>query len=138
MKNYFKTFGLIAVFTILILSSCSDDNEPTASITIEAVGSDLGGDVNGNGGNRTQAFTWTNPLSTAEFNMDITAASGGSFTLTIADADGQVVSTQSLVKGQGDDSKSGVTSAGTSGDWTITVALVNFSGDGSFSISPGN
>lgn len=138
MKNYFKTFGLIAVFTILILSSCSDDNEPTASITIEAVGSDLGGDVNGNGGNRTQAFTWTNPSRTAEFNMDITAASGGSFTLTIADADGQVVSTQSLVKGQGDDSKSGVTSAGTSGDWTITVALVNFSGDGSFSISPGN
>lgn len=137
MKNLISSLflaSLVLCFTV----SCSDDDEPTASVTIEAVGSDLGGDVTGNGGSRTQAFTWTNPSTTAEFNMDITAASGGSFTLTIADADGQVVNTRTLVKGQGDDSASGVSSAGTSGDWTITVALVNFSGDGSFSISPGN
>ncbi len=137
MKNLISILFLASLVLCLAVS-CSDDDGPTASVTIEAVGSDLGGDVTGDGGNRTQAFTWTNPSTTAEYNMDITAAAGGSFTLTIADADGQVVATRSLVKGQGDDSASGVSTTGTSGDWTITVALANFSGDGSFSISPGN
>jgi hypothetical protein len=69
--------------------------------------------------------------------MDITAAKGGSFRLVMADADGNVVSDQTLTRGVGDDSKSGVSSQGTPGDWTITITLTEFAGDGSFSINPG-
>ena len=70
--------------------------------------------------------------------MDITAASGGSFQLIIKDANGSTVLNNTLTKGVGDDSASGVTNSGTEGDWQITVTLTNFNGDGSFSISPGN
>ena len=125
--------------TLLIsLSGCNKDDELTASVSINAVGSDLGGDVTGNGGSTTTTYTWNNPLTTADYNMDMTAGSGGSFQIMIADADGTVVLTQALVKGQGDDSRSGVTGIGSAGDWTITVTLTNFVGDGSFSLSPGN
>lgn len=125
----------VASFTII---SCDDEAEPTAQISINETGSDLGGDVTGNGGSETNTFTWNNPQQTADWNMDITAAGGGSLRLTITDAGGQTVLNQTLQKGQSDDSRSGVTSTGTAGDWLITVSVTDFNGDGSFSLSPGN
>ncbi len=128
---------VLAVSALLFFTGCGED-DPVANITITAVGSDLDGDVTGNGGSRTQTFNWNNPKTTVDYNMDITAAKGGSFNLLIKDSAGATVVNQTLVKGQGDDSKSGVSSAGAAGAWTVTVTLVNFNGDGSFSISPGN
>ncbi len=123
-------------FSSVLFTSCKD--EPLATIKITATGSDVGGDVNGNGGNATQSYTWNNSLETADWNMDITAAGGGSFQLIIKDADGATVLNNTLTKGVGDDSASGATSSGAAGDWQITVVLTDFNGDGSFSISPGN
>ena len=138
-KLNFKFFGVILVLalTSLILTNCSKDN-PFATVTINETGSDLGGDVIGDGGSTVESYTWNNPESTVDWNMDITATSGGSFNLTINDADGNKVLNETLVAGQGDDSKSGVSASGSSGDWTITINLTDFNGDGSFSISPGN
>jgi len=134
----FKTLVLVAiVMTSVSFTSCEKD-EPYASVSINETGSDLGGDVTGDGGSVTESYLWNNPLSTADWNMDITSTVGGSFILMIEDSDGVTVLNQTLTAGQGDDSKSGVTSSGASGEWTITVTLTNFNGDGSFSLSPGN
>ena len=137
LKTYTSLLVILAAF--LFVAGCGEDDEaPSASVSINETGSDFGGDVTGDGGSTEQSYTWTNNLSRVDWNMDITAAAGGSFNLSIDDADGNNVLSQTLTVGQGDDSRSGVSSAGTAGEWTITVTLTNFSGDGSFSISPGD
>ena len=135
-KMNFRLIVLTAILAAGVsLTSCKKD---FASVSINEVGSDLGGDVTGDGGSTTESYVWNNNLARAEYNMDITAASGGSFNLMIEDSQGTTVLNQTLVAGQGEDSKSGVTQSGASGDWTIIVTLTDFIGDGSFSISPGN
>ncbi|MEQ8882675.1 MAG: hypothetical protein RLQ12_23750 [Cyclobacteriaceae bacterium] len=138
-QKKFKFLPLIIMLlasVALLTTGCKD--EPMASVSINETGSDVGGDVTGDGGSTTRSYKWNNPLTTVDYNMDITAAKGGSFNLSITDAGGTSVLNQTLTVGQGDDSKSGVSAAGTSGEWTITVTLTDFNGDGSFSISPGN
>ena len=137
-----KKLNLIALLCFvglssILLTSCNKD-EPFATIKINAIGDDLGGDVTGDGGSASLTQTWNNAQATADWNMDITAAGGGSFELIIKDANGSIVLNNTLTKGVGDDSASGVTNSGTAGDWQIIVTLTNFNGDGSFSISPGN
>ncbi|REE05628.1 hypothetical protein [Marinoscillum furvescens] len=129
--------GFLLLFAFAVMS-CEDEPELTASVSINETGSDLGGDVTGNGGSATESYTWTNNLTTVDYNMDITAAQEGSFQLQITDADGKVVLNQTLTSGVGDDSKSGVSQSGTAGEWTVEVILKDFKGDGSFSISPGD
>jgi hypothetical protein len=129
---------LSVTITGITLSGCDKEAEPTARISINETGSDLGGDVTGNGGSTSETYNWTNPEPTADWNMDITAASGGTLQLQIRDADGNTVLNQSLSNSSADDTKSGVTSSGTTGTWRITVSVTNFEGDGSFSISPGD
>ncbi|QCK17061.1 hypothetical protein DCC35_10985 [Mangrovivirga cuniculi] len=137
--------ALSTVLLFVITVGCKDDYEPYAHVTftetgteIENTSSDIEGDVVGDGGSTTEVYTWNNSRTTVEFNMDITAVKGGSFNLTIQDADGVEVLNETLVVGQGDDSRSGVSASGTPGDWTVTVTLVEFNGDGSFSVNPGN
>ncbi|MCA6074486.1 hypothetical protein [Fulvivirga sedimenti] len=131
LRLIFMCLSLLA-----FVSSCNDD-EPTANVSINEVQSDLGGDVTGDGGSIIRSYSWNNPQARAEYNMDITAAKGGSFRLVMEDADGNVVSDYTLTRGVGDDSKYGVSTEGTPGDWTITITLTDFVGDGSFSINPG-
>ncbi len=121
---------------LLLVTACKED--PMASVSFNEVGDTLGGDVTGDGGSTTRTYTWNNSLPTADYNMDITASAGGSFNLRITDPTGKVVLDQTLVVGQGDDSKSGVTTSGAAGNWTVTITLTDFDGDGSFSLSPGN
>ena len=128
--------GLMGLMTI---SSCSknDDDDPVATVSIEETGSDLGGDVTGDGGSTSRDYTWNNAQTRAEWNMDITSTEGGSFQLIIEDASGNTVMDRTLTAGVGDDSADGVSEAGTPGDWTVRVVLTSFNGDGSFSLSPG-
>jgi hypothetical protein len=125
------------IFAGVIFTSCEED-ELTASVSVNETGDTMGGDVTGDGGSTTKSYTWNNSLATADYNMDITSAAGGSFNLTIKDSDGKTVLNETLTAGVGEDSKSGVTSAGAAGEWTVTVTLTNFIGDGSFSLTPGN
>lgn len=133
--NLFLLLSFVGLGSIMF-TSCKE--ELFATISINETGSDFGGDVTGDGGSTSQTYTWNNSLTTADWNMDITASAGGSFRLLIKDADGATVLDNTLTKGVGDDSASGVTSSGTAGDWQVTVTLTDFNGDGSFSISPGN
>ena len=105
--------------------------------TINVNGATGDGDVTGAGGTASTSFTWDNSDIKAEYAMDITAASGGSMTLTIQDAAGTTVLNQTLTSGVGDDSASGCTATGVIGTWTITISLNNFGGDGSYSVDPG-
>lgn len=129
---------LIVGLTVILFSSCKKDPVFVATVTFTEIGDSLNGDAVGDGGSTQQSFKWNNSLTTVDWSMDITTSNGGSFTLRISDANGTVVLDESLVKGIGDDSKSGVSAAGTVGEWTVTVILSDFDGDGSFSISPGN
>lgn len=137
-----KHLKLIVLFVGLIglmsLSACSKDDDPFARVAINETGSDLGGDVTGDGGSTSESYVWNNPLAVANWSMDITATNGGSFQLIIEDADGAIVSDRTLTAGVGEDSADGVTAAGVAGDWTIRVVLSDFNGNGSFWLGPGN
>lgn len=126
-------------FFLIVLASCSEDEEPIATIKVNPVNTTtnaVDGDVTGNGGSASRTFTWDNSRPTAEYNMDMTV-SGGSFQMIIKDAAGTVVLDYTLVKGQTADSKSGVSASGVSGTWTIEVHLKNFNGSGSYDLSQG-
>lgn len=124
---------------IMFTTSCSSDDDPFAKVSInQGPAGDIGGDAIGNGGSTSQTFSWNNNLTTADYNADITGSIGGTFLMTVQDADGTVVLQKSLIGGTEPDSFSGVTSAGTSGSWNVTISLENFNGDGSFSLSEGN
>ena len=143
MNKLKSIFNGIFLFALLfgLTTSCSsdDDNGPTATINITTnVAGDIGGDFTGNGGSTSQTATFINGSTTADVNFDITGATGGTFRLLVQDSQGVTVLDESLTGGVEPDSFSGVTSAGTAGDWTITMTLTNFSGDGSYSISQGN
>ena len=126
---------------MLILTACdnSDNDGLWAEITVnEGPEGDIGGDFTGNGGDATRTTEWTNSLTTADYNADITAPQGSVFQMVVRDADGKVVLDRSLQGGSEPDSLSGVTNSGTSGIWTVTITITDFAGDGSYSLSEGD
>ncbi|HAF77659.1 MAG TPA: hypothetical protein DCG42_10095 [Maribacter sp.] len=152
-SNLFKS--IIAGIMVLTVISCSKDDDPTASVTVNGTAltatpsdftvgdqSDFNGDIDasftGNGGSATRMFSWNNGLTTADYNADITATTNGTFNMIVTDADANIVLNRSLNGAVEPDSFSGVTEAGTSGIWTVTITVGDFNGDGSFSLSEGN
>ncbi|NAY90538.1 hypothetical protein GTQ34_01290 [Muricauda sp. JGD-17] len=148
-----KLFSIL--FAFFVFSSCSKDDDTYARVTVNGtllqtnpsdftVGdrSDFNGDVDasftGNGGTTSRMFSWNNNLTTADYNADITATSQGTFNMVVLDADGNTVLDRSLNGVVEPDSFSGVTDAGTSGVWSVTITVSSFNGDGSFSLSGGN
>nr|WP_299342441.1 hypothetical protein [Allomuricauda sp.] len=152
-KFFFLIFTVVASTAFVGCSNDDDDTfarvsingtELTATPSDFVVGdrSDFNGDIDasftGNGGSAIRVFSWNNNLTTADYNADITATSEGSFQITVRDADAAVVLDRTIQGGAEPDSIDGVTSAGVSGIWTVTIEVSNFSGDGSFSLSEGN
>lgn len=139
-----SNFNLLTILTLFTLSlttltSCSDDDGPTVNITVnEGPDGDIGGDFTGDGGNGSRSITWMNNLATADFNADITSTSTGTFELVVEDANGTVVLNRSIEGGTEPDTIGGVTGAGEPGNWTVTIILQSFNGDGSYSLSAGN
>ena len=141
MRKSILSLSLIAIFTLVLTTSCSsDDSGMTANISLQtnAGSDDFDADVIGTGGSVSKSYAWNNNLSTVDYNMDITAATGGSFQLVLKDVNGLIVLDKTLNGGTEPDSYSGVSSQGEPGEWTVIVTLNEFMGDGSFSISEGN
>ena len=145
MRNFLK-LSLVVMSFIAFVGCSKDDPAPTATIRVnnavvanddDFVG-DINGDFTGDGGSVTRTFNWQNALTTADYNADITATATGMFTMVVRDADVTVVLDRSLDGAVEPDSFSGVTSAGTSGNWSVTISVTNFNGDGSYSLSEGN
>ncbi len=153
LRNFIKLFSL--VFALVVFTSCSKDDDTFANVTVNGTSlqtspsdftvgdrSDFNGDIDasftGNGGSTSRIFSWNNNLTTADYNADITATSEGSFQMIVKDSEGTDVLNRSIQGGTEPDSFSGVTSAGVSGIWTVTITVTNFTGDGSFSLSEGN
>ena len=142
-----KLIGLLALATAMFLTSCSKDDDNNMRVRVNGSvifdpGDDFFGDVDGdfvgNGGSVTRVFSWSNSLNRADYNADITATADGMFQMIVRDADEAIVLDRSLDGAVEPDSFSGVTSAGTSGIWTVTIILTDFNGDGSFSLSEGD
>lgn len=148
-----KKILLIPILVLFI--ACSNDDDTFARVSVNGtqlttrpsdfvVGdrSDFNGDIDasftGNGGTTTRMFSWNNNLSTADYNADVTLTSAGTFQMIVEDSEGLVVLDRTLQGGSEPDSMDGVTQAGASGIWTVTILVTNFDGDGSFSLSEGN
>lgn len=154
MKYQFKTMKN-AILVLLIAFGCamtgcsSDDDNANPEARVRVNGSvlfddgddffgDVDGDFTGNGGSVSRVFVWQNSLTTADYNADITATSEGSFRMEVRDANNSVVLDKSISGNAEPDSIDGVTDAGASGLWSVTITLNSFKGDGSFSLSEGN
>jgi hypothetical protein len=132
-------FILSIIITSLLFSSCNNDDDLSANVTLtEGIDGDIGGDFTGNGGTTSETFNWQNDLSTADYNADITASTTGLFQMIVKDSEGMTVLDRSLNGGIEPDTFSGVTSSGEAGMWTVTINVSNFKGDGSFTLSEGN
>ena len=116
------------------VEATKDDGACTYPIINTNAGGD--GDVTGGGGSASSTFAWTSPGTRAEYNMDITAASGGTFNLRILDAAQNEVLNKTLTGGSSPDTADGLTASGMAGEWTVILTLTNFAGDGSYSIDP--
>ena len=145
-KFYFMLLTIVAT-TVFVGCSDDDDSDTMAQVSVDGTvlfddGDDFNGDVDGdftgNGGSATRTFLWMNNLTTADYNSDITASAEGTFNMLVLDADGNTVLNRSLDGASEPDSFSGVTDAGTSGIWSVTISLDSFNGDGSFSLSEGD
>lgn len=145
LTRFFFMAFTVAASTAFV--GCSDDDDDTmAQVRVNGVvfddGDDFNGDVDGdftgNGGSATRTFVWLNNLSRADYNADITATAEGTFDMLVLDADGNTVLNRSLDGTVEPDSFSGVTDAGTSGVWSVTITVNSFNGDGSFSLSEGD
>ena len=140
LRKYLFTLSIPLLTFALYNCENSDDVNINANISINEgpENGDINGDFTGNGGDHTGTYQWPNNLSTANYNADITASAPSSFNMIIQDADGNTVLDKSLLGGTESDSFSGVTMSGTPGTWSVTITLIDFKGDGSFSISAGN
>lgn len=139
-------FVMLFLTTTLIVS-CNKDDDTFANVTVNGtllVGdrSDFNGDIDasftGNGGSASRSFIWNNNLNTADYNADITALAQGKFQIVVKDSEGTTVLDRTIDGNVEPDSIDGVTSAGTSGIWSVTIQVTDFKGDGSFSLSEGN
>tara|TARA_R110002050_G_scaffold187534_1_gene321910 strand:- start:2268 stop:2714 length:447 start_codon:yes stop_codon:yes gene_type:complete len=141
-------FSLFTVMLTTILVGCSnDDDEAMAQVSVNGTvlfdndddyNGDISGDFTGDGGSVSRTFVWFNNLTTADYNADITATAEGTFNMLVLDADGNTVLNRSLSGAVEPDSFSGVTESGTSGEWSVTITVGSFKGDGSFSLSEGD
>lgn len=74
---------VLLLASVGFFSSCEDDAQ-MANVTFTTVASgEIDRDITVNGGSTSKTFKWTNSLSTADYNMDITANKGGSFQLQL-------------------------------------------------------
>ena len=137
----------MTIIASTVFVACSDDNDDAeVQVRVNGVvfdnGDDFNGDVDGdftgNGGSATRTFVWLNNRTTADYNADITATGEGTFSMIVLDADGNTVLNRSLDGASEPDSFSGVTDAGVSGLWSVTITVNAFDGDGSFSLSEGD
>lgn len=132
------------VLLILGTTSCSKEydngevieNSYTGNVNVTSGGSDPAGDFTGNGDSGTYSFAWQCNQNKASLNFDITTPTG-SCQFILEDADGTEVLNKTRSAG-GNDSYSGVSSAGTPGIWTVKMILTDFNGDGSYSLHPGD
>lgn len=135
MKTFKKIQFLLLLSTgvmLTLLSSCSKKNEPTATINVTSVNSAKSGDVKGNGGTATKTQAFTNPNTTAGWDMSMNSTSG-SFRMVIKDAAGTVMIDKILTAGVGVQSADGTSPAGIAGQWNVTITLSNFNGSGDYS-----
>ena len=143
----YQSMLIVLLSSAMFLTACSKDDENNMVVRVNGTASfdpgddffgDVDGDFFGDGGSVSRTFSWSNSLSTADYNADITATAEGMFQMIVRDADEAIVLDRSLDGAVEPDSFSGVTAAGTSGIWTVTIVLTNFNGDGSYSMSEGN
>ena len=141
-------FSIFTVMLATIFVGCSnEDEEAMAQVSVNGTvlfdndddyNGDISGDFIGDGGSLTRTFVWYNNFNRADYNADITVTAEGTFNMLVLDADGNTVLNRSLRGAVEPDSFSGVTDAGTSGEWSVTISLGSFNGDGSFSLSEGD
>ena len=111
------------------------ENSFSGNINPTSIDADPAGDFTGNGDSGTYSFAWINPGNAASITFDVTTSSG-TVKFVVEDAEGNEVLNKTRPSGDLD-SFSGLSEAGESGTWIITIVFSDFDGDGSYSIHPG-
>lgn len=146
MKAFTK--ALIGLLFCIGLSSCKKEykefnnmevveNSFTGNVEITSGGQDPAGDFTGNNKSGTYSFAWENPQKKADVRFDVTTTGSGKVQMIINDAKGDEVLNQTRPE-DGNDTFSGVSIEGKKGTWLITLIITDLTGDGSFSVNPGN
>ena len=144
-----KTFNRLftALLCITVLASCAEykkyddmeviENSYTGNVAVTSTGSDQAADFTGSGDAGTYSFAWKNTKTTASLTFDITSPTG-SAQMILNDKKGDEVINHTITGGSGADSFSKVSTEGKPGTWKVTLILTDFTGDGSYSVHPGN
>lgn len=147
MKRTFKILTTAILLSgIITMTSCKKEyaeydnlevveNSYTGSVEVTSVGQDPAGDFTGDEDSGTYSFAWENSERKATLNFDVTTAEGGSVQIIINDARGNEVLNKTRPDGN-NDTFAGVSKEGKKGTWLVTIKLMNFTGDGSYSINP--
>lgn len=138
MKVRYPNYSLLIICLgciSLLFGNCTE-NKPDATITINESGEEFMAIVTGDGGIAIESFTWFNPDSLANFEMITNSTDGGSFQVRVNDGDDVIVLDEDLSVGGEYNAHSGLISSATRGEWTVRITLLNFDGQGSFSIRP--
>lgn len=123
----------VALCLMMFASGCP--SVPSASFqSVENEPGTFTTDFIGNGGDVSQAFSWSNSGVRAEYSMDITTGWAGRVDVTITDADQTEVASFFLNSTSPDDSLNSTSMEGTPGTWTINVTIQDFAGDGSLHV----
>lgn len=148
-KKIFKMGFTLLFGTAIVLGSVSckkeyakyDDKEVlenTYSGMIELEGNvEARGDFEGDGDTGTFSFVWENSSNKATVNFDVTTTPGGTCQIILNDANGDEVFNQTRPEG-GNDTFSGISEEGEEGNWLVTINLTDFTGDGTYDITPKN
>lgn len=120
--------------TSVALSACSDSSGPLAPFQPQINNAPDNFQFQATGVTNvtwTYSYTWPNTGTSASVNQSTTVTSG-SATVTVLDANGVQVYTQSL-------SANGTftSTAGATGNWTIRVAFTNYAGTVNFRVQKG-
>ena len=120
----------LTVLSIVMLAGCNGD----AVFGITSLSDDFDATVSDDGDSGSTTSDWVNAGSQADVSFSLGVGTTGQVKLTIRDAGGDVVY-QQTISSDGQDSRSGVTLAGTPGTWEVKLEVSNLNGTASISLS---
>ncbi len=130
MQKHATTLILVAALA-LFTTSCSDETNPLAAFEPEIVNDADAFQfqiTDATNVSVTRSWTWNNTATRGTVDHS-TALTGGSATVVIQDAAGLEVYRSAMMASANEQ-----TSAGTAGDWTVTVVFSDFDGTANFRV----
>jgi len=129
LRNYLSLFAVLA---LLPLAGCAGSE---AIFGISQATGNFNATITGRGDSGDRSTVWVNSGTAANVSFSLAVGSSGQVTLTLRDADGAQVYRETVTT-DGERSRSGLTSTGTSGDWEVRIEVLDLDGTANVSVAP--